>query len=543
MNNKRGLFITEIVSKVYERVIKNRNNETILNYMSNLQTGGVKGRATVDNKIVLSEIIRRNRKNGIRTYVVFGDAVKCFDKLWLKDALVELYQAGCTALDVAMVYELNKDSEITILTPCGKTEKVQVGEIVKQGTVLGPTLCCVETDQINTIGEDQTRPLGQEIVGILVFVDDVMSAGLVDDARKCIRNLHEMEKLKKFTYGLKKTNFMVLETGKDEKQTIEEGVKEGQVKECIEYEYLGFWLNQAANCMLQIEKKAMKIKGEITAVKSLANFHNMGPMYINARLELYESCIIPSLLYDLEGWNKLSKKEIKALESTQHKSLCSLMEIPKTTPYIGLLNELGIWTIEERMKYRKIMLYHNLINSNDDRLAKKVVLEHKGNHEKNSFYNTVEVMTKTLGIEITEIDEMTKPQLKRKVKEKIAERMKKIVNQQLHLTKMRFMKPVEQFGRKTYIQKMDATSSIQVLRTRLNMLRVYGNYKGDLALPRPCPLCKAVDDTTEHLVSCNEIENDNISETDLMNDDGVELWNQINMVINHNFEKRQLCCR
>ena len=59
----------------------------------------------------------------------------------------------------------------------GKTEKVQVGEIVKQGTVLGPTLCGVETDQINFVGEDQMRPLGDQVVGILVFVDDVMSAG------------------------------------------------------------------------------------------------------------------------------------------------------------------------------------------------------------------------------------------------------------------------------------------------------------------------------------------------------------------------------
>ena len=81
---------------------------------------------------------------------------------------------------------------------------------MKQGTVLGPTLCCVEeTDQINNIGKDQTRPLENDVVGILMFVDDVMSAGTAEVARKCIRNLREIEKLKKFTFGLKKTNYMV----------------------------------------------------------------------------------------------------------------------------------------------------------------------------------------------------------------------------------------------------------------------------------------------------------------------------------------------
>ena len=61
---------------------------------------------------------------GKKTYIVFGDAVKCFDKLWLKDALVELYKAGCSPEDVVMMYEMNKDTEITIVTPVGKkTEK------------------------------------------------------------------------------------------------------------------------------------------------------------------------------------------------------------------------------------------------------------------------------------------------------------------------------------------------------------------------------------------------------------------------------------
>ena len=82
-----------------------------------MQTGGTKGRATVDNKILLSEIFRNNRKLGRMTYVVYGDAVKCFDKLCLKDALVELYKAGCSPQDIQMIYGMNKETEISVLTP------------------------------------------------------------------------------------------------------------------------------------------------------------------------------------------------------------------------------------------------------------------------------------------------------------------------------------------------------------------------------------------------------------------------------------------
>ena len=63
----------------------------------------------------------------------------------------------------------------------------------------------MSTDQINKIGESQERNLGKEYMAILIFVDDVMSAGNAEEARKAIRNFKEMEDLKKFTYGLKKS--------------------------------------------------------------------------------------------------------------------------------------------------------------------------------------------------------------------------------------------------------------------------------------------------------------------------------------------------
>ena len=110
---------------------------------------------------------------------------------------------------------------------------------MKQGTVLGPDLCCIETDQINNIGENQNKSVGEQVVGILVFVDDVMSAGTADDIRKAIRNFAEMEKIKKFTYGLKKTKYMVMKTGREKEESIEERVKEGKVEKVDEYKYVG----------------------------------------------------------------------------------------------------------------------------------------------------------------------------------------------------------------------------------------------------------------------------------------------------------------
>ena len=56
--------------------------------------------------------------------------------------------------EVYMLYEMNKESHIVIETSVGMTDSITVHEIVKQGTIFGPKLCSVATEQINGIGEE-----------------------------------------------------------------------------------------------------------------------------------------------------------------------------------------------------------------------------------------------------------------------------------------------------------------------------------------------------------------------------------------------------
>ena len=85
---------------------------------------------------------------------------------------------------------------------------------------------------------------------------------------------------------------------------------------------------------------------------------------------------------------------------------------------------------------------------------------------------------------------------------------------------------------------MPGNDAIQTIKTRLNMLQVYGNYKSDLSKRRLCPHFEEEDDTTEHLVSCNVLNITNVNKNDLYNDEHCELWKQINEAIKVNMENR-----
>ena len=106
--SQRGIFITNIVSKAYE-IVKKIQNEVIQSNMSNMQTVGKKSRSTMDN-IVINAIIEKQRQSYKSTYIFFDDAEKFFDKLWLKDCLIDIKEIGYNRNDIKILYEMKKKS-------------------------------------------------------------------------------------------------------------------------------------------------------------------------------------------------------------------------------------------------------------------------------------------------------------------------------------------------------------------------------------------------------------------------------------------------
>ena len=88
LNNKRGLFKTNINSKVFEKV---QDQESEVKYDKS-NNGGQKGRGTIDNWIVLMALVDEGKRLKKPVYIFFADLVKCFDRLWLRDCIVDLHE-------------------------------------------------------------------------------------------------------------------------------------------------------------------------------------------------------------------------------------------------------------------------------------------------------------------------------------------------------------------------------------------------------------------------------------------------------------------
>ena len=359
MSNKHGLFLTNNASKVYERVVKERNKENFIKGITEWATGGVNNRAPVDNVMTTTAIIEQNKYLKRNTYLIFTDAEKCFDKLWLKDGISELWRCGTDVRDCVMIKKLNEQAEITVKTPVGNTEPFHLNEIVRQGSVYGPQICIASMDKINLMGKDiKTYYSPDLIIQAVLFVDDVTGAGGIHQINNTIYNCNMMEERKKMTFNNKrgKTEYMVVGKAKEEVRTASKKVKKGVINRVDEHKLLGSWIDEDGSYGVNIEKKREKLPYMLSTTRRQASPKNIGVYSMESRLKLAETVVLQSILVNVEGFPSYKDVEIKQLESVQLNILTDLLELPKTTPYCALLMEVGWWPMKDRLSYKKLML-------------------------------------------------------------------------------------------------------------------------------------------------------------------------------------------
>ena len=226
--------------------------------MKQMQCASRIQRSTMDNIIIMSAIIKKRRTERFDTDLFFADAVKCFDKLWLKDSPIELKTLGYKHNDLKILYERNKRSKVTINTPFGGTENIEIEEIVKQGTTYGPVMCCATTARVDDIGEKVCCKYGQTGIRMPMFMDDISAVGGAVEIRKEIKNCRKTKTLKRVEYGLKKTKIMIVKTGNGKVEQIQERVQQVTVLETDEDKCLGMVINTKGNLKDYVQEMRQK---------------------------------------------------------------------------------------------------------------------------------------------------------------------------------------------------------------------------------------------------------------------------------------------
>ena len=116
---------------------------------------------------------------------------------------------------------------------------------------------------------------------------------------------------------------------------------------------------------------------------------------------------MPELLYGLEAWGKIDKDEMNEIEKIQRRALKRIFNMPISTSYIGLIMETDTWPANQRIQYSIMMLYHNIMNSDHKRVARKIIAEQAKSNHKNTMISKVKQIAQEIGLKIKNVENMS----------------------------------------------------------------------------------------------------------------------------------------
>ena len=159
------------------------------------------------------------------------------------------------------------------------------------------------------------------------------------------------------------------------------------------------------------------------------------------------------------------------------------------------------WPANQRIQYSIMMLYHNIMNSDHKREARKIIAEQAKSNHKNTMISKVKQIAQEIGLKMKNVENMNKSKWKKQVKEKIGKSIEERTKQELaNKTKPRTIIE-DKWERKKYLQECDSDTIKDVIKIRLHMWQVNCNCKRDNT---KCPLCQKSEDTTEHVLGCEK---------------------------------------
>ena len=137
MDNKRHIHTKIDIAKVFGHIVANVIKPTIGENVTPFQIGGIPGHCAQEHLFTVKSVIAMVEKNEEAVAVQFYDLVKYFDKENLLDILDELHKNNIRGRMYKLIYELNKDTRVTVRTPVGDSNRIEIGEGMGQGSFEG----------------------------------------------------------------------------------------------------------------------------------------------------------------------------------------------------------------------------------------------------------------------------------------------------------------------------------------------------------------------------------------------------------------------
>ena len=370
--NYRGIALISIPCKIYCDILNHRVTAHLdkHNIIVDGQNGHRKKRSCADHLHSLNAIIQNRINWKQSTYVCFVDFRKAFDSVNRKSLWYKVSKAGVNGRMLSAIKSLYNDVSYSVKVNGHLTDWFKVNNGVKQGCVLS---CSLFQIYLN----DLAQQINQLQCGIKVDDRDISLLMFADDVALVAKNHHDLQRMldcvaewcQKWKLNLNADKSKIIHFRHNSKSQCTHQFKCGhlQIDYAPKYKYLGLWFHEHLDYnfgVQQLSKAASRALGSLTS-----KFYKVGGMDFSVYTKLYESLVLPVLLYGASVWGF---KKYKCLNVVQNRAQKVFLGLGRCSPNNAAIGDMGWTSIYARQlgEFYRMML--RLYNMEGDRLNKAI---------------------------------------------------------------------------------------------------------------------------------------------------------------------------
>uniref|UniRef100_A0A1Y1M3Z3 Reverse transcriptase domain-containing protein n=1 Tax=Photinus pyralis TaxID=7054 RepID=A0A1Y1M3Z3_PHOPY len=372
--NYRGITMTCILAKVYERILGKRLEEKTETQLEESQCGFRKGRGVQDHIFMLKQLIEKYTRETI--FVAFIDLEKAFDSIPRRLVWSSLKRRGIGNKLGKCIRSMYTNTRNYVRTGNYQSEEFTTKEGLRQGGVLSPALFNVVMDDIIKEVKGKTRKLNvgyRNLVTVELaesaFADDLMI--FAKNERDLQNNLDIWSKALKdrnLRINVKKTKVMAIGNDNINMTILIYGKSIEQVDT---FKYLGVKIQKNG-------KIDAELSDRLTAATNL--YYSLNRSFIRNKLisrktkiRVYKTIFKPTIVYGCESWvvtNQASSK-IQAIEMKYLRGVMGITRLDRCKNDI-VRRELEVEPIIESIKRQQLKWFGHLMRMGEGRKTKNV---------------------------------------------------------------------------------------------------------------------------------------------------------------------------
>ena len=499
--NYRGIFLKQILSKIFEKLNMNRIRPEMAG-VDKFQAGNQTERCPADQTFLLRAAIDHSIYMKKPLYVTLYDFSQCFDSLWLSDCLLCLWKLGVRSETLHNIKKLNQSCNFIVKTPFGTSEEASVESIVQQGSVSGGALCSASTAEVTQEDLGNGCQIGLLTIRALTFVDDIAGTNTKPtDTNKSHNNVVWFSKKKRLGLNIPKCMCMCINRRcTDVLPHLEiDGKAVSYVELCA---YLGDQFNTRGTNQDLVNDRVKKGKMCIITAVSLCDDVTMGTFAIQTLLLLYQSLFLQVILFNSRAWSKLTETNIKALQRIQLKYLKRIFHTPASTPKSITFLETGSIPIEQEIHMRQLNYLHHVVTREDNHPLKMAYTEQSKYKFEENWGNEIQQTRQKYDLHFSddEITKMSKKKWNNIVLKSINRYALEFLNNELKSLKHPTVTAYRHLKQQDYLRFLQPQQARHIFQIRSGMIDLKAVRKYWYSDP-VCRLCHHGDEDVEHVVN------------------------------------------